>query len=430
MSVQALATRTVPTATRSVVAGKKTSLARRLPMVLVCVGIAGLPVLTPAGPGNTGPADLFTLSAVIAVLWVAVRYRERVRAHYAPAILVYFLAGGLAAVLSPSPGGGLIALMQDLFMLGWAIAVAHVARTESGLSTVAAAWSYVAVGWALALDIGVLVHLSALAGYTADEGSRAALTFGDPNRAGAYFFISFFVLMASRRPRHWLLRIIAEILVLLGVVYTGSNSAVVGVLLGVAIVLVISCVHRFGARPVMTAIAVLVIATGYVSTKVDPRALQRRAVNEGQLLANTLGRSGKGGEDRGLLLKENLRLYRAGSVLGAGPGRTKATLAKEQAQYVKEAHNDYMATLVERGIGGLVGIFLLACALASRARVLCRRAARSAALPRPHVLVGAVVAVAVSGMFHEVLHWRHVWALLAVYAAAATVARHKQRGMA
>ena len=401
----------------------------RLQLVLVCLGIAAMPLLTPAGPGNTGPVDLFMLSAIVAVLWLALRRRERVRAHYAPAICIYFVAGGVAGLLSPAPRGTMLALLQDLFMLGWAVALVHVARTERGFGAVLRTWAYTAIAWSVLLNAGVMLHINALSGYTADEGTRAALTFGDPNRAGAYFFISYFILLATRRPRHWLLRVVSETMLLISVTYTGSNAAVTGIIVGVGIVMVVSAVHRFGIRPVLTCVVILVIGFGYTSTKVSPQQLQAQAVNEGQLVANTLGRSGKGGEDRGVLLAENLKLYRNGTIFGAGPGRTKPSLAKEQAPYVKEAHNDYMATLVERGVGGMVGLLLLAWALIKRGRILVRRVARSHALPRPHVLVGAVVAAAISGGFHEVLHWRHVWALLAVYAAAAAYVTDKQRGM-
>jgi hypothetical protein len=401
----------------------------RLQLVLICVGIAAMPLLTPAGPGNTGPVDLFTLGAFIAVFWLALRRRERVRAHYAPAILLYFIAGAVAGLLSVAPGGCMVALLQDLFMLGWAVALAHVARTERGLGAVLNTWAYTAVAWSVALNAGVMLHISVLSGYTADEGTRAAITFGDPNRAGAYFFISYFILLATRRPRHWFLRVVCELMVLIAAIYTGSNAAVTGIVVGVGIVVVVSAIHRFGLRPALTCTAILVIACGYTSTKINPQQLQEQAVNGSQLVANTLGRSGKGGEDRGVLLAENLSLYKRGTIFGAGPGRTKASLAEEQAPYVKEAHNDYVATLVERGVGGMVGLLLLGWALIKRGRILVRRVARSAALPRPHVLVGAVVATAISGGFHEVLHWRHVWALLAVYAAAAAFVADKQRGM-
>jgi hypothetical protein len=401
----------------------------RLPLVLICVGIAAMPLLTPAGPGNTGPVDLFTLAAIIAVFWLALRRRERVQAHYAPAILLYFIAGAVAGLLSVAPGGTMLALLQDLFMLGWAVALAHVARTERGLGAVLKTWAYTAVAWSVALNAGVVLHISALSGYTADEGTRAALTFGDPNRAGAYFFISYFILLATRRPRRRLLRVISELMILLSVLYTGSNAALIGIIGGLGLVVVLGALQRFGTRRVLTTIAILLIAAGYTSTKINPQTVQQQAINEGQLVANTLGRSGQGSEDRGVLLAENLALYKSGSILGAGPGRTKPSLAKEQAPYVKEAHNDYMATLVERGVGGVVGLLLLGWALVRRARILSQAVARSLVLPSPHVLVAAVAAAAISGGFHEVLHWRHVWALLAVYAAAAAYVTDKQRGM-
>jgi hypothetical protein len=38
-------------------------------------------------------------------------------------------------------------------------------------------------------------------------------------------------------------------------------------------------------------------------------------------------------------------------------------------------------------------------------------------VPRPELLAAAAVAVAISAMFYEVLHFRHVWALFGLIAA-------------
>ena len=40
-------------------------------------------------------------------------------------------------------------------------------------------------------------------------------------------------------------------------------------------------------------------------------------------------------------------------------------------------------------------------------------------VPRPELLAAAVIAVGFSGLFYEVLHFRHVWALFGLIAALA-----------
>jgi len=105
-----------------------------------------------------------------------------------------------------------------------------------------------------------------------------------------------------------------------------------------------------------------------------------------------------------------------------GPGGTKAALQAEQAPYVKEAHDDYLAAVVERGLLGGVALVWLVALVVVRARRIGRRDALrpefAAVLPRPELLGAAAGAVLLSALFYEVLHFRHVWALFGLIAAA------------
>ena len=70
---------------------------------------------------------------------------------------------------------------------------------------------------------------------------------------------------------------------------------------------------------------------------------------------------------------------------------------------------------------GAAALVLLAVAVAVR----CRRIAPPgglapdfrAVVPRPELLAAACVAIAISAMFYEVLHFRHVWAVFGLIAA-------------
>ena len=87
---------------------------------------------------------------------------------------------------------------------------------------------------------------------------------------------------------------------------------------------------------------------------------------------------------------------------------------------MKTSHNDYLAVVVERGVAGAIGLLLLVGSIWIRTRASARRDLSQGfrrVLPLPEALAGAVAAVAVSALFHEVLHFRQVWALLAVIAA-------------
>ena len=79
------------------------------------------------------------------------------------------------------------------------------------------------------------------------------------------------------------------------------------------------------------------------------------------------------------------------------------------------------APLVERGLLGILGLVVLGATVAvrtSRATSGRLRAAYAEVLPRPELLLSAVVAMAFAALFYEVLHFRHLWALLGVIAAA------------
>jgi O-antigen ligase len=123
-----------------------------------------------------------------------------------------------------------------------------------------------------------------------------------------------------------------------------------------------------------------------------------------------------------MLASEGLALLlRGDKVLGVGPGNTEATLRAEQAPYVKEAHDDYLAAVLERGPLGAAALVLLAVAIAVRSRRISAPDGLSAdfraVVPRPELLAAAAVAIAISAMFYEVLHFRHVWALFGLIAA-------------
>ena len=93
---------------------------------------------------------------------------------------------------------------------------------------------------------------------------------------------------------------------------------------------------------------------------------------------------------------------------------------------MKEAHDDYLATLVERGVLGFVGLLLLIGTIIIRASNIDPRqmsAEFRRVVPSTAPLIGALVAMAVSAFTHEVLHYRHFWTLLGILAALYLFAR-------
>jgi O-antigen ligase len=90
------------------------------------------------------------------------------------------------------------------------------------------------------------------------------------------------------------------------------------------------------------------------------------------------------------------------------------------APFVKEAHDDYLAALLERGPLGLIGLLLLVSGLVVRGIIVAKgRLSRGfeTVIRHPHALLAAIVGSLVSSTVYELLHLRHLWVLFAFVAA-------------
>jgi O-antigen ligase len=387
---------------------------------LVCTAIVILPVLVPPGPGNTGPVDLLILVALGVLALDSLAYRTVLHLPYGLPVALLIVAGGLAALDRGRALTSGVALVQDVVLLLWGATVASLGRDPVLLRRFLRFWVATATTWSVVLVLAVNVGLDRVAGISADEGGRASLTFGDPNRAGSYFATSFLLLMAVGWPTRRAARWCCGGILLLATAYTGSNAATVSVVVSCLFGAGVRYWRRHGVISVVLTAAVLAAPIGVLLTTVDLSSLAQRASHGGRILANSVARSDKGASDRVLLVSENLAVYRSHGIAGAGPGGTKALLAAEQAPYVKEAHNDYLAALLERGVLGAIGLLALWAAVIGRCLRLCSRRPDPRLLEvmaRPEMLASAALAAATFGWFHEALHFRHVWVVFGLVAA-------------
>lgn len=392
---------------------------------VVATGMAILPVLVPAGPGNTGPVDLLIVGAIAIVAFHSLAYRTVLHLPYWVPVLVLVMAGGLAGLQHNRVVPSATALSQDVILLFWAAAVASLACQAPVLQRFIRVWVLAATSWAGVLIVSVNLGLDGIAGISSNEGGRASLTFGDPNRAGLYFVLSFLLMRAAEWPRRRSMRWLSGGVLLLAMAFTGSNAAVASLVIACVFGAAVRYWRRKGWVALIAVVGVVGLPAVYVLASINVTALQKRARDGGRILANSVARSDQGASDRQLLLSENLSLYREHEITGTGPGGTKALLAAEQAAYVKEAHNDYLAALLERGALGAVAVVLLWAGVLVRCGPLCARKPNPrllAAVPRPELLAGAAIAVGTFGWFHETLHFRHVWAVLGLVAAASLIA--------
>jgi O-Antigen ligase len=388
--------------------------------LLIAVAVVAFPLLLPRGPGGITPADAVMSAAILGALMWAGTYRVPLRLPYLVPIAVLVMTGSLAAMFSLVPEEGALAVAQDIFLLVWAAAIANVIRVPENLSIILAAWAWGATFWASALIVGTIASQSWLVGVSNVSESRGQLWFDNPNLAGSYFVMSLFVLLLGRHPGNHFPRVCACLLIFFGLVLTGSNGALLSLVVGCGAAAIVGVWRR---SDLMTALATgtiaLILIGGLAYLAIDGGIWTRIEESSNGLVDRSLGRGPQSAAGREQLYSDEFELYRSGSLLGRGPASTEANLEHSLAGIVEEAHDDYLATLVERGVIGVLGLVLLIASIGVMGFFVVGRPLSSAfarRLTNPSAIVGGVVAMAVFSTTHEILHYRHVWAFLGILA--------------
>jgi hypothetical protein len=393
----------------------------RLALVLAATAVALLPLLKPAGPANLAPVDGLILLAVVAAMLWAGSSRWKLRWPYAVPAALMMAGGALGALAGPVPLASVVALAQDVWLLVWCWTLVNLASSPARLRVLLATWAYAGVAWGVLLFVGLALGQRWLTGQEASEASRTALTTGDPSYGASYLFVSMMIMWATARPRRSALRFTGYLVLVAGILSTGSNSGMVSLVVGVTVACVMSVYARRGLVVATASIMGFLLVGLVLASTVSLGDLQRQAHSSRYaFVRDGLGRSGVSVAQRDMLLRESLALHREGSPLGAGPASTKTRLNGQRAQFVKESHDDYLAAIVERGPLGLLGLGLLLAGVCARAVGMSRQrlsAGFSTVLIRPHALVGAVAGTVVAMAVYELLHLRHLWALFALVAA-------------
>ncbi|GGT58682.1 O-antigen ligase family protein [Actinomadura citrea] len=394
--------------------------------VVLVAGIASLPMLMPAGlapgPGNTGLPDLALVGLIATTLvWAGTRGLP-VRWPFLVPTLMTIIAGGIAAIVNEA---GALTLIKDMFVLLWAVGIANLGRDPALLRVALRAFVRIGTCYAAVMIVGFVLGIEALSGKQID-GERAMFTFGDANYASNWFICVFFVARATRHPeargKRWAvcgILLAAELL-------TGSNGGLLALSVGVLLGHLFRLFREGRAHHAIAVglFAVFVGGTGVaVVTQVDIQPFLDQASQASPILRDSIGRTtGESTNSRGTVLSTTLQMTGDQThPWGIGPGQTERQMLVRQETYVREAHNDYVAAVLERGfLGGvalvvLVFVLLLKCVRIARRNALTGEYARL--VPHPE-LFGALVAVfLVSGLFYETLHYRHGWAIFGLIAA-------------
>lgn len=393
----------------------------RLPRWAVAAAIASLPLLIPPGPGNSAPADVVIFFAIAATLLWAASTRQRLKIPYVAGMTTMIIAGALAAIFGHYPHIAILTLFQDFFLLGWGATLANVARTDAAARFLVRAWGVSGSLWGVGL-LAFVGRTAASSGTATAEAARASFTLGEQNGAGFYFVVTLFMILAGRCPRRLLWRVPAIACLVFDTLLTGSLGAISGLIVGLGLALVVHTgARRGGAAALVLAVVLAAAGAGGYELMHRYQVVERAQSSPNLLLRNSIGRAQQSTSERQTLAAESRHLLSTSSLLGIGPAATKSALEHEQAPYPKEAHDDWTATLVERGVLGLIGLLLLVGEIVLRAsRVGSPRRlgpGLAAALPAPQFLIGALAVLTIYSFTHEILHDRTAWALLGMLAA-------------
>jgi hypothetical protein len=280
---------------------------------------------------------------------------------------------------------------------------------------------YSAIGWAIVGCVGLLTGSTLLTGQIDRQGTRLQLTLNDPSYAANYFFISLMIIWATQRPANRVLRLAAYATLLVPIAATGSNSGIVACTVGTIVSATLGIYRRSGAASAVAALAAVAVVGATLAATINLASIQASAHESNwAFIREGIGRSPESTSQRQSLVQESVGLYRRGNVLGDGPVSTKPRLLQEEAPLSKEAHDDYMAALIERGPIGFIGVLVLVCSILGRGFFVATKAPAGllSVIRRPNALLGAVAGTLVGGTVYELLHVRHIWALYAVVAAA------------
>jgi O-antigen ligase len=216
-------------------------------------------------------------------------------------------------------------------------------------------------------------------------------------------------------------RSVVLVLLFLDTLMTGSLGALSGLALGIAAALVVGVASKRGPAPAVALL--LAIAMGVSSGVLIAERYQIMTAahkSHNSLLKNSLGREAQSSGERRNLTIETTELAGSTPLFGRGPSSTESVLRAEQAPYVKQAHDDWIAAYIERGVLGVLALLLLVAAIAHYAwRAMRARAPDGAAergLPAPQYLIGGLALVLVFSFTHEVLHDRVAWTLFGLLA--------------
>jgi O-antigen ligase len=406
------------------VTGQDTPLGRLVTTMLIGSVVAA-PLLVPPLLSNAVPGDIINTVFIFSCSLLIWRLRTPMDMPLAVGYALFLLGGLLSLPSSANVPVSVVTIVQDVYLfLLFLTACNHLAEHTGRSRSVATVWVAVAV------VIGALTWLSTF-GYpdavpslfgwsTVSLDGRAQGSFRNPNIAANYLVISLFILWAVPRPRSVWLKPLLSVPLLLGIVTTYSNTAIASLVAGSLAALGLGFIAGRRSRlpaALGLAAAALMLSVVLSEAYLESSAVVVRSAGRTQIFSKSLGRFDEAAADRGQRWRQAIDLFGDEILLGVGPAGATEALQMIGVPLPGELHNDYLAGFVERGVlGGLGVIFLFLAAIIRTMRLALDRRLDTDGW-RPAAFFGGVVAMLLSALTLEVLHFRHLWLFFALVMA-------------
>jgi hypothetical protein len=344
-------------------------------------------------------------------------------------ILVTSMVATLTGLISTD---SIIAMVQEIYLFVWFVVLVNllISLPPTNFDNLLKIWSVVAVLEATTVIMGMfkfgpaLFYTSPETGHILSSGliNRGFGTFVNPNAAGAYLSISFFVLLATSW-KNWL-RAILGLYLLTGILATASIGAITTSLIAFVVLIIANSILNKGRMTLLVGGLLLIIVATFtiLIILIDPSQIIPPIASSQELtglLNLTIGRLAHSISARTDILNTILPIY-SNYPLGMGPNTS--------ALFIKTLHNDYLAFLFERGPLGLLGWLWLVIATLMLPLRKMNKKLDPIQWWQTLALWAGFLASTLNAFTHEVSHFRQFWMPLSfLYAAYLLLFRLNQQ---
>jgi len=398
-------------------------------VLVVCL----VPVIVPPGPGRTAIVDALNIPALGIFAASVLMTRRPIQVPFLIPVIFMSLGSLAATVNAANPSAAILTMVQDAYLYLWFVMLANVMHERGDFRGLRLAWVCVANVIAIIGIAQVVLHGNpSLQNLIIPKGFRALGTFDQPDTLSDYLVMSIFIVLSLNEEVGRVVRWSSIGIMCAGIVATKANGGLGSLAVGLIAWTLVRAWTKRVSYPKLISGALIAfsvgLATVWLVVGMGLGSGQFRELQTGSIL----GRVGHSFEGRVKIWGSLLHRYR-GNPLGYGPGNSRwQTVSVEERErplasgtdpfLSKEAHNDYLAYLIERGPLALLALLVFKFQVFGRITRWWRGRAASAqgwvrGGPLAAATFGAWVASWINSNTIETLHFRHVWLFLAlVYA--------------